>query len=149
MGKISITSKVLFLLFGVLFLVSCSLFDEQLKVIKKAEDIANNWDDVKFSEIYENPSAFDEINSYKKNAFDFFRDVCQGEIIFKIANKTMVNEDKSNARIYIYCDGHVNFEKLYYKDIAGSDGDKHQLIHIGQFALVRKHNRWLIEDFDY
>ena len=151
MKKSLITSKVLFLLFGVLLLVSCSLFDGQLNVIKKAEDIANNWDEGKFKEIYENPDNFDEVNDYKENNFGILRKVCEGKISFKIVDKNIISDDKTKVTIDMYCDGAVDFRKLGegYENAVRQEAKKDNLIDNANVVLVKKEDKWLIDEFNW
>ena len=144
----------LFLLFISMFLVSCSLFDGQLKVIKKAEDVANNWDMAKFSEIYENSNNLNKINIYKENVFDILRTACEGEIYFKIINKTFIVKERTKIIINMYCNGVVDFKKLSdkydeYKNAVRQEAKKDNFIDDANVYLIQKNGSWLIQDFQY
>lgn len=145
-------NKIFFLLFLIIFLVSCSLFDEQLKIIKEIENIANNWDDDNFKEIYVNPNNLNEVNDYKENAFGILRTVCEGKIYFKIVDKTIISDDKVNVTIDMYCNEAVDFKKLGkdYENFTRLEAKKDNNIDYNtRVTLIKKDNKWLIEDFDW
>ena len=133
-----------------LFLIGCSLFNPQSKVINKAEEAVNNLDDAKLSGIYIEPSDIEKFDNFKRG-FTTLRTVCEGNIYFKVTKRNIISDDKAELTIGMYCNGAIDFRKAGkgYENALRQEAKKDNLIDTAKVSLVKKDNEWLIEDFDW
>ena len=133
-----------------LFLIGCSSFNPQSKVINKAEEAANNLDDAKLIGIYLEPSDIEKFDNFKRG-FTTLRAVCEGNIYFKVTKRNIISDDKAELTIGMYCNGAIDFRKAGkgYENALRQEAKKDNLIDTAKVSLVKKDNEWLIEDFDW
>jgi len=147
----SAKKEIILLLIVVILLAGCSLFDEQAKVVKNLEIVINDLDTNKFKELYVNPNNITGIDEYKDGTFSTLRKVCDGRVYFKILNKIIISDDKSEITANMYCDGAVDFKKLgqHYENAVRQEAKKDNLIDQVKIVFVQKRGKWFIENFDW